>query len=453
MALELVLRSTFLHVEEEESEDEASRASSHPRARSRRRRHDGRPFYVHDSLGNGWRKVEALPDGSPLQRCTTLPDLRDARRAEEARGDAEARRLPGVEEEVCPGTGAACSAAAQGASPSRQVRAARFGALASRPSLKSNSEVTPEAACEAEVALEPAHFAAPENEQDSEPAENPRGAEPVKASRRRKRNPRRLLLETSSRSSAAGTSAETAALPAESSEVAHTTSGASSSSTAWASKRATASAMVLGDGGTELGKGRSRAKQRPQPLSAAKSMPLPAGQVASSSQCTRGGCDSPVAEARGQAGGQGSYTTVMLRNMPTSVTRGQLRDLLDSKGWLARCDFLYVPMDFRTDSGLGFAFVNLVSPIEAHMFRRHFAGFSDWGSGKPCNVSWASPNQQGLDANIERYRNSSVMHRSVRDEWKPMVLVGGVPTKFPKNTKRLWPPHANFGARANRDPT
>jgi len=98
-----------------------------------------------------------------------------------------------------------------------------------------------------------------------------------------------------------------------------------------------------------------------------------------------------------------------------------------------------------------FAFVNLASPAEATCFRAHFGGFRQWAvrTSKVCNVSWASADQQGLEANIERYRNSSVMHGSVADEHRPLYLVNGVPVKFPKKTKRLWPPDESFGCRAS----
>eukprot|EP00445_Apocalathium_hangoei_P066967 CAMPEP_0204123914 /NCGR_PEP_ID=MMETSP0361-20130328/9550_1 /ASSEMBLY_ACC=CAM_ASM_000343 /TAXON_ID=268821 /ORGANISM="Scrippsiella Hangoei, Strain SHTV-5" /LENGTH=400 /DNA_ID=CAMNT_0051075417 /DNA_START=49 /DNA_END=1248 /DNA_ORIENTATION=+ len=122
-------------------------------------------------------------------------------------------------------------------------------------------------------------------------------------------------------------------------------------------------------------------------------------------------------------------TTVMMRNVPSNYTRDRLRELLDAEGFFGRYDFMYFPTDFRTASALGFAFVNLASPADATRFRAHFGGFRQWAArtSKVCNVSWASADQQGLEANIERYRNSSVMHGSVADEHRPLYLVNGVP--------------------------
>mmetsp|Transcript_11303 Transcript_11303/g.28372 ORF Transcript_11303/g.28372 Transcript_11303/m.28372 type:complete len:306 (-) Transcript_11303:116-1033(-) len=147
-------------------------------------------------------------------------------------------------------------------------------------------------------------------------------------------------------------------------------------------------------------------------------------------------------------------TTVMMRNLPNGYTRTRLRQLLDGEGFFGSYDFVYLPIDFATCAGLGFAFVNFTSSKEAERCRSQFSGFKKWGvpSGKICNVAWSDANQQGLTVNIERYRNSSVMHRSVPEECKPMLLSQGEPVPFPRNTKRLWPPNGKFGVRSAGKP-
>merc|ERR1719321_875490 len=54
-------------------------------------------------------------------------------------------------------------------------------------------------------------------------------------------------------------------------------------------------------------------------------------------------------------------TTVMLRNIPNNYTRAKLLELLDKEGFLACYDFIYLPMDFKRNANLGYAFLNLVS--------------------------------------------------------------------------------------------
>lgn len=134
-------------------------------------------------------------------------------------------------------------------------------------------------------------------------------------------------------------------------------------------------------------------------------------------------------------------TTVMLRNLPNSYTRRMLLELLDSEGFAGRYDFVYLPVDFSSFIGLGYAFVDLVTPSDATELTRHFEGFSDWvtASDKVCTVTWSSPHQ-GLEQHIERYRNSPVMHGSIPEEWKPVLLKDGRILPFPGPTKHIKPP-------------
>lgn len=148
-------------------------------------------------------------------------------------------------------------------------------------------------------------------------------------------------------------------------------------------------------------------------------------------------------------------TTCMMRNLPQDYDRELLRRLIESQGFGGKYDFLYVPYDFRRKAIQGFAFVNLVSPEDAANFREHFMGFQSWGTTtkncrKVCNVSWAQKDQQGQLANIERFKNSSVMHKTVQEEWKPLLFSKGEPVRFPRSTKQLWSPSVDFGRRGRR---
>lgn len=135
-------------------------------------------------------------------------------------------------------------------------------------------------------------------------------------------------------------------------------------------------------------------------------------------------------------------TTVMLKHLPNNYTRAMFLAMLDQAGFANTYDFVYLPIDFNRKAGFGYAFVNLIDPALVPEFWRTFDGFTNWvlPTTKVCEVSWSSP-IQGLAANVERYRNSSVMHRSVPDEYKPLVLRNGVSVDFPKPTKSLRPPY------------
>merc|ERR1712224_211658 len=118
-----------------------------------------------------------------------------------------------------------------------------------------------------------------------------------------------------------------------------------------------------------------------------------------------------------------------------------LLDLLDSEGFACGYDFVYIPVDFHTCAGLGYAFVNLVSPEVAQSFWGHFDGFRGWvvPSEKVCVLNWSCP-LQGLEAHVERYRNSPVMHHSMPEEYKPVLLSGGQRLTFPLPTRSIKAP-------------
>jgi len=89
---------------------------------------------------------------------------------------------------------------------------------------------------------------------------------------------------------------------------------------------------------------------------------------------------------------------------------------VDEKGYAGLYDFFYLPIDFKSQACLGYAFVNLLSPEDACALMADFDGFSNWliPTRKHCMVGWSNPHQ-GLQSNIERYINSPVMHKDVPD--------------------------------------
>merc|ERR1711988_1453343 len=92
-------------------------------------------------------------------------------------------------------------------------------------------------------------------------------------------------------------------------------------------------------------------------------------------------------------------------------------------------------------AGLGYAFVNFVDHDTAVKVKDHFEGFTGWklNSQKVCAVTWGDP-LQGLEAHIERYRNSPVMHEDVPDQYKPALYENGKRVDLPPPTKNIRPP-------------
>jgi len=135
-----------------------------------------------------------------------------------------------------------------------------------------------------------------------------------------------------------------------------------------------------------------------------------------------------------------NLTTVMMRNIPNNYTRALLLQLLD-ESFYGTYDLVYLPIDFKTGVGLGYAFINFLNPQFAEEFGTQFQDFTGWAllSEKVCEVSW-SDMLQGLDDHIERYRNSPVMHESVPDDFKPALFRNGVRIPFPGPTRTLRAP-------------
>jgi hypothetical protein len=142
----------------------------------------------------------------------------------------------------------------------------------------------------------------------------------------------------------------------------------------------------------------------------------------------------------------GDLVTVMLRNLPNNYSRRMLLELMDQLGFVGNYDFVYLPIDFKTQASLGYAFVNLTSSDDANRFCKCFSGFSDWAlpSQKVCKVNWSKP-YQGLTAHVERYRNSPVMHEAVPDEFKPALFSNGERSTFPPPTKKIRAPRMRPG--------
>jgi len=146
-------------------------------------------------------------------------------------------------------------------------------------------------------------------------------------------------------------------------------------------------------------------------------------------------------------------TTVVIRNLPRTYSREMVCEFMDSEGFAGRYDFVYLPTDFKTWLAFGYAFVNIVTSEDAIDIMHCLEGFDSWkheNEGKTCDVVWSDP-YQGLESNIERYRNSPVMNESVKDEYKPMIFANGKPIAFPLPTRKLRQPRIRRSSTSNAE--
>lgn len=134
------------------------------------------------------------------------------------------------------------------------------------------------------------------------------------------------------------------------------------------------------------------------------------------------------------------WTTLMLCNIPNQLSRSKVMDMLHSEGFVDHVEFIYVPMNLRKVHNFGYAFVTFDSAEITLQCREKLQGFIGWSEPheKPMEVEWSET--QGLEANVERYKNSPIMHESVQDELKPALFKCGVRVAFPEPTKSIRAP-------------
>jgi RNA recognition motif-containing protein len=126
-------------------------------------------------------------------------------------------------------------------------------------------------------------------------------------------------------------------------------------------------------------------------------------------------------------------TTLMVRNIPNKYTQRLLVILFKQHGFDRTFDFLYVPVDFNTRLNVGYCFINFVSPQFAQQFAKRFHGFHmpAFKSRKKIHISLA--NLQGLQPNIKKLQDSSLMMDTVAPEYQPLLFncTSGLEMPFP----------------------
>ena len=127
---------------------------------------------------------------------------------------------------------------------------------------------------------------------------------------------------------------------------------------------------------------------------------------------------------------ESNYTTVMLRNIPNKYTQATLLQALDARGFRGVYNFFYLPVDYKNHCNMGYAFINFVDHAGATAFMSAFKGYQlPAKSTKVCDTCWARV--QGLKANVEHYRNSSV--NDLPDpEYRPLLFQNGMEVAFPR---------------------
>ncbi|CAA7401551.1 unnamed protein product [Spirodela intermedia] len=193
--------------------------------------------------------------------------------------------------------------------------------------------------------------------------------------------------------------------------------------------------------------------------SATSSSPFSSPPSSTASPSSSSAASSPHLEFDESHPQRGTRTTVMIKNIPNKYRRELLVKLLDDHcveenkklssssdtppvdAPPSEYDFVYLPIDFRSNCCLGYAFVNFTTPEAAWRFRRamdkHRWGL--FGTKKISHICYARI--QGKDAMVANFWGSYFMCDS--DEFLPATFSpprdGAPPCPPPTVVGRRWP--------------
>ncbi|XP_021764156.1 protein MEI2-like 5 isoform X2 [Chenopodium quinoa] len=113
------------------------------------------------------------------------------------------------------------------------------------------------------------------------------------------------------------------------------------------------------------------------------------------------------------ANGEDGRTTLMIKNIPNKYTSKMLLAAID-ENHKGTYDFIYLPIDFKNKCNVGYAFINMLSPLHIIPFYKAFNGkkWEKFNSEKVASLAYARI--QGRTALIAHFQNSSLMNEDKR---------------------------------------
>merc|ERR1712216_764862 len=126
--------------------------------------------------------------------------------------------------------------------------------------------------------------------------------------------------------------------------------------------------------------------------------------------------------------------TLMIRHLPLHYTPVSL--LQEVQAFMPNIDFFYLPTNFDLGNNLGYAFFNFDDKAAAQQFEEFWKASGISTNEDPEAKTVQASRLQGKAANVESFRNSSVL-RVLPEYLKPQVFTKGVPQAFPKSDKAL----------------
>jgi RNA recognition motif-containing protein len=115
-------------------------------------------------------------------------------------------------------------------------------------------------------------------------------------------------------------------------------------------------------------------------------------------------------------------TTVMVRNIPTRITSLSLIETMVEHGFENTFDFIYSPIDFKTNKNVGYAFINFTSPEYKNRFVHEFQGFQLRATTSNKSLDIISSRRQGFIENISVFGASELLASTRQSlQFKPLV--------------------------------
>ncbi|KAJ0989222.1 hypothetical protein J5N97_007578 [Dioscorea zingiberensis] len=117
--------------------------------------------------------------------------------------------------------------------------------------------------------------------------------------------------------------------------------------------------------------------------------------------------------------GEDTRTTLMIKNIPNKYTAKMLLSAIN-ENHKGTYDFLYLPIDFKNKCNMGYAFVNMLSPLHVISFYQTFNGkkWEKFNSEKVASLAYARI--QGTPALIAHFQHSSLMNEDKK--CRPILL-------------------------------
>ncbi|KAF7135281.1 hypothetical protein RHSIM_Rhsim08G0197200 [Rhododendron simsii] len=106
-------------------------------------------------------------------------------------------------------------------------------------------------------------------------------------------------------------------------------------------------------------------------------------------------------------------TTLMIKNIPNKYTSKMLLTTIDEH-CRGTYDFIYLPIDFKNKCNVGYAFINMIDPLQIIPFFKAFNGkkWEKFNSEKVAALAYARI--QGKSALVAHFQNSSLMNEDKR---------------------------------------